>query len=301
MSRSSRKNKKRTRARRRPINVLASALTSLNLYCGVASIFASIGQEFDTAAKLILLGMVFDLFDGFVARLTNSASEFGKELDSLADIVTFGVAPAVLVFISYPIEPMQLAAAAGRESVIGKTGSYMAIIYAICTALRLARYNTYQSDRRDVFIGLPSPAAGGTIATFVLFLPLVEGNLESTRYGNIAYYVLGPMAVALALLMVSTVRYPKSKLKSFVLAPRRAFQLLGTAAFVIAIAHYAITRTPWLVLFPVAITYVAYGLVETAWQRFSSWRSSSASEALLEEQAEGAPESDPQPVEESAP
>ena len=272
MRRSNKNKSKRARIHRRPINVLASALTTLNLYCGVASVFASIGLEFETAAKLILLGIVFDVFDGFVARLTNSASEFGKELDSLADVVTFGVAPAVLVFISYPIEPMQIAAAAGRESIVGKTGSYMAIIYAICTALRLARYNTYQADRRDVFIGLPSPAAGATLASFVLFIQLVETRLESIKYGNMAYYILGPMAVALALLMVSTVRYPKSKLKSFVIAPRPAFQLLGGAAFLIAIAHYAITLSPWIVLFPMAITYVLYGFGETVFQHLFSWR-----------------------------
>ena len=90
---------RRTSARRRfrPVNIAASVMTIMNLYMGVASIFASIGLEFNKAAIFIFMAIAFDMLDGFVARLTKSVSEFGKELDSLCDIVSFGIAPAVLV------------------------------------------------------------------------------------------------------------------------------------------------------------------------------------------------------------
>lgn len=253
--------------RRRPINVLASVMTTMNLYCGVSSIFATIGGDFEKAALFVLGAMIFDMLDGFVARLTNSTSEFGKELDSLCDVVSFGIAPAVMVFVIYLHETTELNAilSARTESVLGQSGSYMGIIYAICTALRLARYNTFQSDRRDSFVGLPSPAAGGTIAAFVLFLEYFAPRLEIHRYGPLAYYLLGPLAVLLALLMVSTVLYPKGRLKNFILKPRHAFMALGAYAFVIAIVHYAIAKSPYIVLFPVAMTYVLFGMGDTAY------------------------------------
>lgn len=256
---------------RRPINVLASVMTTMNLYCGVSSIFAVIGGDFEKGALFILGGMIFDMLDGFVARLTHSSSEFGKELDSLCDVVTFGIAPAVLVFVVYLHElheasPLNDILSARTESVLGKTGSYMGIIYAICAALRLARFNTFQSDRRDSFVGLPSPAAGGTIAAFILFLEYFAPRLEVHQYGPLAYYLLGPLSVLLALLMVSTVLYPKGRLKQFVLKPRHAFMALGVYAFVIAIVHYAVAKSPYIVLFPVAMTYVLFGMGDTLYQ-----------------------------------
>ncbi|NLF56014.1 MAG: CDP-diacylglycerol--serine O-phosphatidyltransferase, partial [Candidatus Hydrogenedens sp.] len=158
----------RQRPRRfRPVNVAASVMTTMNLYMGVTSIFASIGLEFRWAAMCILMAIAFDMLDGFVARLTKTSSEFGKELDSLCDIVSFGVAPAVLVFMLYLPEGSQLVLSPRAGSIVGKTGSYMGIIYVICAALRLARYNTFQSNRHDSFIGLPSPAAGGSLAAYV--------------------------------------------------------------------------------------------------------------------------------------
>ncbi len=257
-------------SRRRPINVLASLMTTMSLWMGLASIFASIGQEFEKAALLILLAMVFDACDGTVARMTKSVSEFGKELDSLCDLVSFGVAPAVLVFMAYLPEWGHLPIPPRAESLMGKTGSYMAIIYVICTALRLARFNIYQAERRDSFVGLPSPAAGGTIATFVLFLSYFEPRLERNELGPLAYYALGPMAVILAFLMVSTVKYPKDSAKSFVLAPRHAFIVLGFCALAIPVIHYAITTSPYIVMFPLAIVYVLFGIGDTLYTYFAA-------------------------------
>lgn len=262
--------KRRHLVRRKPINVLASVMTTMNLYCGIASIFASIGFEFEKAAIFILVGIVFDALDGAVARITKSTSDFGKELDSLCDIVTFGVAPGVLVFTSYlPDAPtLHIAMTQHTESIIGRTGSYLAIIYIICAALRLARFNTFQAERTDYFTGLPSPAAGGTLASFVLFLNYFEDRLDNLQMGPFAYYLLGPMAVITAFLMVSTVRYPKNKMKTFVLAPRRAFIALGMYAIVIVAIHYAVSKSPNIVLFPLGAAYVLYGLGDTVFYTF---------------------------------
>lgn len=261
----------RSAARRRPINVLASVMTTMNLYCGVTSIFASMGLEFEKAAYCILAGVIFDTLDGFVARLTHSTSEFGKELDSLCDVVTFGVAPAVLVFAAYlpPESFRDLIIPMRAESIVGKSGSFAGIIFAICAALRLARYNTFQATRRDSFVGLPSPAAGCTIATFVLFLQYFEQKLEVMKFGALAYYALGPMAVVLALLMVSRVLYPRNRLKAFVLAPRHAFTALGSFAFIIAVLHYALTTSWSIVLFPVTAAYVLFGVCDTAYLKLA--------------------------------
>lgn len=259
----------RHRQRRNPINFLASAMTLMNLYMGIISIFASIGGEYEWAAIYILLGIIFDMFDGFVARLTKSNSEFGKELDSLCDVVTFGLAPAVLVFVMYLPMPALTSMSVEAESIIGKTGSYMAICFAICAALRLARYNTFQAGRQDSFTGLPSPAAGGTIASFVLLLQYFESSLETSERGVLAYFALGPLALLLAFLMVSTVRYPRNRLKAFTLSPRHAFRALGTFAFVIIVLHYALTKHWSIVLFPLGMTYVLFGIVDTLYSKLT--------------------------------
>lgn len=251
--------------RRRPINVLASFMTTMNLYCGTFSIFASIGSEFETAAMYILAAIIFDMLDGTVARITRSTSEFGKELDSICDVVSFGLAPGILLFTLYLPDAAHFVLSERAESIVGKTGSYVAIIFVICTALRLARFNTFQADRRDYFIGLPSPAAGGTLASYVLFLHYVEPRIDSHEIGILAYYSLGPLALLLAFLMVSTVRYPKDRFKSFIVAPRHAIIALGTYAFLIAVVHYAWTTSPAMVLFPLAATYVLIGIIGELW------------------------------------
>lgn len=245
--------KRKRRPHRRPINVLASVLTTFSLSCGIASIFAAIGQDYMKAAYLILCAVIFDMLDGSVAKLTNSVSEFGKQLDSLCDLVSFGAAPAVLIYTAY----LQEAQVVG--SAVGRIGRFMAIVFVICAALRLARYTLHQSDRHDYFIGLPVPAAGSVVASFVLFTHHLELN--------VAFWVLGPMTLALAFLMVSTIRYPKDKIKAFILAPRSAFRVLlffgiGIAAFSAASNH----SLP-LVLFPLTTTYVLFGIGDMTYRR----------------------------------
>jgi CDP-diacylglycerol--serine O-phosphatidyltransferase len=235
--------------KRRPINVLASLITAFSLYLGLLSIFLSMREKYDLAAFAILAAIVCDLLDGTVARITKSVSEFGKELDSLCDLVSFGVAPAVLIYHDYWREEQMAGSPEGR------TGSIIAIVFVILGALRLARYNVFQAGQRESFTGLPIPAAGGTIASFVLFANYWDIN--------VAFWVLGPLTLALAGLMVSTVRYPKDRLKrGFVVAPRNAFRMLALSGIAIAVIHYAATHSPAIVLFPLFLTYVLFGIGE---------------------------------------
>ena len=234
-----------------PINVAASAVTTLALYCGVASMFFAIRGDYEPAAYLIILAIVLDMLDGTVARMTKSSSDFGKELDSLADVVSFGVAPAVLIYCAYLVE--------GRESneFLAPEGSVIASVYVICAALRLARYNVFQADRQDLFIGLPSPAAAGNIAALTLFCQYFELH--------VTYWVLGPFTLVLALLMVSTVRYPKKTMRIFILAPRRAFRVLVLCGAAIAAVNYALHyKSPAIIFLPFGIAYVSFGLVNEA-------------------------------------
>ena len=251
---SSKRSRKRRKARRKPINVLASALSTTGLYCGIASIFKAIEGDFRWAATYILFAIVFDVLDGAVAKITHTTSEFGKELDSLCDLVSFGVAPAVLIYTAYIYEPEL------SGSALGRTGSVVAVIYVICGALRLARFNVYQSEIRDYFIGLPIPAAACTVASFVLF----------TSYFNINAWVFTPLTLALAYLMISTVRYPKDKMKALALAPRNAFRILVLCGLGIALFHELSQQNEYsiaIALFPLSFAYVLFGIGDTLYHR----------------------------------
>ncbi|MCP4643480.1 MAG: CDP-diacylglycerol--serine O-phosphatidyltransferase [bacterium] len=234
--------------RRRPINVLASVLTTMGLYCGIYSIFSAIDENYTRACVLIIFAIFFDMLDGTVAKLTKSVSEFGKELDSLCDLVSFGVAPAVLIYTAF------LAGEREGASLGVKTGGVMAIVYVISGALRLARYNVYQSQSREFFAGLPIPAAAATIASFVLF----------TQHLNlgVAPWALSALSLTLAYLMVSTLRYPKDKMKAVVLAPRHAFRTLVAVGVAMGVLHAAVQYTPAVVLFPLAVIYCSYGVAD---------------------------------------
>ena len=236
---------------RTPINFLASAITTLNLYCGIASIFAAIEGHFEKAAYFILGAIVVDTLDGAVARMTKSVSDFGKQLDSLCDVVSFGVAPAVLIYTVF---------LPGEKEIVIRVGGFLAIIYAIMTALRLARFNVYQSTNREYFTGLPSPAAAATLASFVLFTQFTGMTVSA--------WVFGPLTAGLAFLMFSTVQYPKSKIKSLMLAPRLAIPMLALCAVAIAVFDQAIRKDPSIVLFPLTASYALFGIGDTAYRTF---------------------------------
>ena len=270
-----RRSKNKIRRQRMPINVAASVLTTLSLYCGIASIFASIGHDHIAAGYWIRASIVLDTLDGAVARMTHSESNFGKELDSLADIVAFGVAPAVLIYTAYLLE----------DPTIGPSGSLVAVIYVICGALRLARYNSFQGDE-SIFIGLPIPAGAGMVASFILFMSYFELA--------VSYWVFGPFVIALAGLMVSSIHYPKKNLQMFTLAPRRAFRFLILVMMGISAFHYARQNSIDVVWLPLGSCYVFYGLVNDIATRVNR-KTPQGLQALQEESEAPTPDTPPTP------
>jgi len=193
--------------RRRGIYVLPSFFTVGNLLCGYYAVLAVLtggDGRLDNAAKAIGVAILFDAFDGFVARLTGADSEFGKQFDSLADVISFGIAPAALAY------------AWGVRSLVGDTYSpvravqevawLVCLAFAICCAWRLARFNIQGmvGGTTRYFVGMPTPAAAGGIAATVHFF---KDPLESWRMAAVFLVAVG----ILAALMTSTIRYPSLK------------------------------------------------------------------------------------------
>jgi len=223
---------RRTKRRRKHVNILPSLLTIGNMYCGLLSIVYTINGEFNLSAWMIVLALLFDISDGSIARLTKSTSNFGKELDSLADVVTFGVGPAVLVYRSILYNFQHI-------------GIFLVTVYAITGALRLARYNIQSEGVVKSFTGLPIPGAGCLIATFVLM---------KLKYDHgFIYNYLALLIVVLAFLMVSTITYPKREL--FLVRRTRAFQYI----FIVILLLGLITLRPTLFLFASFLIYVVAG------------------------------------------
>ncbi|MBI5473332.1 MAG: CDP-diacylglycerol--serine O-phosphatidyltransferase [Ignavibacteriae bacterium] len=171
--------------------VVPSLFTVLNMFCGFNSIIYASQGEFIPAAWLIFLAAAFDALDGMMARLTKSSSEFGVEIDSLSDVVSFGAAPA---FLSYQISLQTL----------GTFGILISSLLMVFGGLRLARFNTQLVGfDKDHFVGLPIPASGLSVASFVItYYSDVTGHLDPT-----AEKLLPWICVVLALLMVSKVKY----------------------------------------------------------------------------------------------
>jgi CDP-diacylglycerol--serine O-phosphatidyltransferase len=202
---------------RRGAAILPSLFTVGNLFLGFWAVVKTLNGELAEAAPLILWAIVLDLLDGRIARMTGTTSEFGGELDSLADVVSFGVAPALLAY--------QWSFA----QAIPRAGWLAAFLFVMCGALRLARFNVQRHavDGR-FFVGLPIPAAAGQIAVLVQFLP--EGPL-----GRPAALMVLSVVVALSFLMVSTLRY--RSFKGFDLRTRRSYiTILGIALLFLLVA-----------------------------------------------------------------
>jgi CDP-diacylglycerol---serine O-phosphatidyltransferase len=178
----------------RGIYLLPSILTTFGMFAGFYSIIASINGDFTLAAISIIVAMLWDALDGRVARLTNTQSDFGAQYDSLADLVSFGVAPALLVY-------------EWSLSDLGRIGWLAAFIFLACAALRLARFNTQVgTSSKRYFQGLPSPAAAGVIASMIW---LKFWKFEYFDFGivSLSYYVGVGITIFCALLMVSNLRF----------------------------------------------------------------------------------------------
>jgi len=229
----------------RGIYILPNLFTTGNLFCGFWSIISVFQEKYFFAAVAILLASVFDVLDGKVARLSGATSKFGVQYDSLADLVSFGVAPAVLAF-SWALRPY------------GRFGWLAAFIFVVCGALRLARFNVMSATgETKYFKGLPIPAAASMIAlTILLYLRLVET-------GWIKDIVILVMIYILAFLMVSSIRY--LSLKELDLARKKPF---GTFMFVV-LSIIVIIMEPVIVLSAFVLLYVFSGPVNMvfAWHK----------------------------------
>ena len=179
---------------RRGIYLLPNLFTTAALFAGFYAIVAAINGTFELAAVSIFVAMVLYGMDGRIARLTNTQSEFGAEYDSLSDIVSFGLAPALVAYEWLLFE-------------LGKVGWLAAFVYTACAALRLARFNTQaKSEDNRFFQGLPSPAAAAVLAGVVWL-----GNTYELRESTISLSLLLMVTFAVAALMVSNVRYNSFK------------------------------------------------------------------------------------------
>lgn len=207
--------------RRQTIFLLPGLLTTGNLLCGFSAILLTFNGRHEWAAVVLFAGMVMDILDGKVARLTRTTTQFGVEFDSLADVVSFGVAPAILMYSWALAQLWEISSGAGR------IGAGAAFLYVLCAALRLARFNvlTGTTDRR-YFIGLPSPGGAGAVAAMVLFF----GAAEFTRAEIFAFACA---TYLLALLMISNIRYYSFKELDF--AKRHPFGVLLVAALAVLI------------------------------------------------------------------
>lgn len=218
---------------RRGVFLLPSLFTVANLFCGYSCVVYATRADFDSAALFIAVAMVLDTLDGYLARLTNSTTAFGVELDSLADVVSFGIAPSVLAF-TWGLWPLQ------------RLGWAVGFLFVAGAAMRLARFNVQAkttaatSDKR-YFVGMPSPAAAGVIASTVYLWPY---GLQDRRSALPAI----AMVLLPAFLMVSTVRF--RKVKAIDVGWRRSYFILFLAAVGIAV----------FVLHPrIALVMLAYG------------------------------------------
>jgi CDP-diacylglycerol--serine O-phosphatidyltransferase len=232
----------RARRFRRGVYLLPSMFTMANLFCGYACIVHSMRQELSTAALFIGFAFVLDMLDGRIARMTGTTSAFGLEFDSLADVVSFGVAPAILSF-QWGLQPL------------GRIGWAAGFLFVAAAAVRLARFNI-QSGSQDkrYFVGMPSPAAACVPAATVFAYP--QGFQSATHAVAVLAMVIVP-----ALTMVSTIRF--RSFKTFDLQARRS----STVLVLVAAGLVLLAAEPQYVLVALAYTYLASGFIGFAWTR----------------------------------
>ena len=225
---------------RRVVVLFPSGLTLANLFFGVFAIVAASRQQFTQAGWYVVLGGICDAFDGRVARATNSEGRFGEELDSLVDAITFGLAPAMIMYFA----------------VLNRDGWdwFWCFWFTACAVLRLARFNVEQAGKdKAYFQGLPSPAAGITLATYYWFSqsPLYAmASIENWPWHQMLRFVMA----GLGYLMISNVPYPVMPPVGF----RSVKGLTGLGILVIGVSMLLFGRLEYF--FPLLLAYVSYGL-----------------------------------------
>jgi CDP-diacylglycerol--serine O-phosphatidyltransferase len=230
---------------RRVVVVIPSAFTLGNLFFGLWAIVAAYNGNFRWAAWFIVFAALLDMMDGRLARRTKTTSRFGEELDSLVDMVSFGVAPALIIYF------LEFANA-------GRFGWVLSYFYVVAAAVRLARYNVVSAGKPTAwFTGMPSPAAGMTLATFYPFsqTPWYRASLAVL---DLQEQGLAFLALMLAVLMVSGVKYPKFPSFGF-----RTFGQGFNTILVVGLMIAALIR-PDVFLFPIGLLYLTFGLARAA-------------------------------------
>ncbi len=248
-------------APRRGVYLVPNMITSAGLFCGVFSIVQTMQGEYIKAALAILAAQVFDMLDGRVARMTNTSSRFGIEYDSLCDLVSFGVAPGLLIY-SWALIPW---AAWGWLAIA---------MYVICSALRLARFNTMVGvSSTGHFLGLPVPASAAMLASVVLMYQYV--GREGLPDKHVALLLV---TYLLAVLMVSTIPY--ASFKNLKLHRRQPLWtlMIGILFLMVLIAEYQ------LVIFLSVSVYVASGPLGWSWDELAGRRRTRGDEADDEEE-----------------
>lgn len=228
---------------RRAVVILPNGATLASLFFGVFAIIAASRSEFDTAARCVVAAGICDALDGRIARATGTGSRFGSELDSLVDAISFGLAPALIMYFA----------------VLNRNGWdwIFAFLFVACAVIRLARFNVEQAGRaKKYFHGLPSPAAGMTLATYFWFSQTSLYN--QTIIGDLNWPAgLRGLMLVLAFLMISNVSYPAVPVVGF----KKISEILGTLVVFVTLVGVLVLRTEFY--FPALVVYVLYGLAKT--------------------------------------
>jgi CDP-diacylglycerol---serine O-phosphatidyltransferase len=217
------------------IYILPNIFTTMNLFCGFYAVISVIGGSFVRAAVAIIIAAVFDTLDGKIARATKATSLFGVEYDSLADLISFGLAPGLLMYL-WVLQPL------------GRLGWLAAFLFMTCGALRLARFNSQAGNiSSEFFIGLPIPAGAGMVATTVLLYNRLEMSGDANRV------LMLIMLYCISFLMVSSIKYYSFKKPE--LFKKKSFNVLVASILILIF----IAAHPAIALFLLSITYVTSG------------------------------------------
>ncbi|MBN2468454.1 MAG: CDP-diacylglycerol--serine O-phosphatidyltransferase [Deltaproteobacteria bacterium] len=230
-----RKRRRNPEAFRRGVYLLPNLFTTCSLFCGFYSIIASFNGAFSRAAWVIVFAAVFDWLDGKVARASHTNSRFGMEYDSLADLISFGVAPGLMIY-TWGLIPF------------GRVGWLAAFLFVACAALRLARFNIHSATvEAKSFEGMPTPAAGGILATIILMTDHFGWSAVPKHFP-----VLFLMFI-LSFMMVSKIRF--YGLKQLQLSGKKSFQVLVITLCMIVV----LAAEPQITLFALGLLYLVSG------------------------------------------
>ncbi|MGK5082540.1 CDP-diacylglycerol--serine O-phosphatidyltransferase [Bdellovibrionota bacterium FG-1] len=221
----------------RKIYLVPNFVTTANMFCGFYSVVASIQGDFTSASWAILAAAIFDMLDGRVARLAKATSEFGVQYDSLSDLISFGMAPGVLLY-QWALQPF------------GRVGWAAAFLFLACGALRLARFNVLAGVlSKAYFQGLPIPMGAGMVATFIIFSQTLGWTVEQIQVPVLI------LTFGLAGLMVSTIKFPSFKELNWRSRASFGYLMMGVLAMIL------IAAKPEVTLFVLLSSYVGLSLL----------------------------------------